>query len=54
MAGIASSYLLPRVRRQVEHQDGEEGDPHARDDEVHCVEQGLAAHGEVEGDIWVG
>ena len=46
-------YLLPGIRREVEHEHGEEGDAHAGDDQVDCVEQGLPPHRDVEGDVQV-
>ena len=46
--------LLPAVRREIKHQDGEEGDAHAGDDQVDCVEQRLPPHRDVEGDVQVG
>ena len=46
--------LLPAVRREIKHQDGEEGDAHAGDDQVDCVEQRLPPHCDVEGDVQVG
>ena len=48
------SYLLPTIRGQIKHQNGKEGDAHAGDDQVHRVEQRLAPHCNVEGDIQVG
>ena len=48
---IAQSDLLPTVRREVEHEDGEEADAHAGNDEVDGVEEGLPPHGDVEGDV---
>ena len=51
---LAQSDLLPTVRREVEHEDGEEADAHAGDDEVDGVEEGLPPHGDVEGDVQVG
>ncbi len=47
-------YLLSAVWRQVEDEHGEEGDAHARDDEVHRVEERLPPHRDVEGDVQVG
>ena len=47
-------YLLPAVRGEIEHEDGEEGDAHAGDDQVDCVEQRLPPHRDVEGDVQVG
>ena len=47
-------YLLARVWGKVEHEHSEEGDAHAGDDQVHCVEQSLPPHGDVEGDVQVG
>lgn len=47
------SHLFPAVRGQVEHKYGEEGDSHAGDDEVHCVEEGLPPHCYVERDVEV-
>ena len=37
-------YLLSGIWREVEGEDGEEWDAHARDDEVHRVEERLASH----------
>ena len=45
--------LFARVGRQVEREDGEERDAHARDDEVHRVEQRLPPHRDVERDVQV-
>ena len=45
--------LLPTVGREVENQDREEADPHAGDDQVDGVEEGLPPHGDVEGDVQV-
>lgn len=47
------AHLLPGVRRQVKHQHGEEADPHTGDDEVHGVEERLAPHRDVKGDVQV-
>ena len=47
-------HLLARVWGEVEDEDGEEGDAHAGDDQVDCVEQRLPPHGDVEGDVQVG
>lgn len=46
-------YLLPAVGRQVESEHGEEGDAHAGDDDVDCVEESFSPHGDVEGDVQV-
>ena len=54
MKCINGSYLLPTVRREIEHKYCEEGDAHAGDDQVDCVEERLPPHGDVEGDIQVG
>ena len=51
---LAQTDLLPTVRREVEHEDGEEADAHAGDDEVDGVEESLPPHGDVEGDVQVG
>ena len=48
-----TSHLLPTVGREVEDEDGEEADPHAGDDQVDRVEEGLPPHGDVEGDVQV-
>lgn len=53
MAGISNTYLLAGIRRQVEDKNGEEGDTHAGNDKVDGVEERLASHGDVEGDIQV-
>lgn len=45
---ILIGHLLARVGRQVEDKDSEERDAHTGDDEVHCVEERLAAHRQVE------
>ena len=45
--------LLAAVRRQVEDEHGEEGDGDGGDDEVDGVEERLAAHRDVEGDVRV-
>lgn len=45
--------LFTAVRWQVECQDGQKRDPHARDDEVDGVEQCFPPHGDVEGYIQV-
>ena len=47
-------YLLAGIGRQVEGEDGQKGDAHARDDEVDGVEERLAAHRDVERDVQVG
>ena len=47
-------YLFTAVRGQVEREHRQEGDAHARDDEVHGVEERLPAHLDVEGDVEVG
>ena len=47
------SHLLATVRGKIENKHGEERDAHARDDEVDCVEESLASHGDVERDIKV-
>jgi len=47
----AEGDFLARVRGQVEDQDGEEGDAHARDDQVHSVEQSLPPHHQLERDV---
>ncbi len=49
--GDTHGHLLARVRREVEDADGQERDEHARDDQVHSVEERLAAHGQFEGDL---
>ena len=49
-----TAHLLSAVRREVEDEDGEEADAHAGDDEVDSVEQGLAPHSHVEGDVKIG
>lgn len=46
-------YLFPAVGRQVEREDGEEGDAHAGDDDVDGVEESLPPHSDVEGDVQV-
>jgi hypothetical protein len=51
--GDGEGDLLPAVRGEVEHQDGQEGDAHARDDQVHRVEECLPPHCDVEGDVKV-
>ena len=51
--GDGEAHLLPGVRGKIEHQDGQEGDAHAGDDQVDCVEQGLPPHRDVEGDVQV-
>ena len=43
--------LLARVGRQVEDEDRQKGDAHARDDQVDRVEQRLAPHRHVERDV---
>ena len=50
---LAQTDLLPTVRREVEHEDGEEADAHAGDDQVDGVEESLPPHGDVEGDVQV-
>ena len=52
--GDGEGDLLPTVGGEVEDEDGEEGDAHAGDDQVHRVEQGLPPHRDVEGDVQVG
>ena len=47
------AHLFSTIRGKVEHQHGQEGDAHAWDDQVDCVEQGLTPHGDVEGDVQV-
>ena len=47
------NHLLPAVRGKIKYEDGQEGDAHAGDDQVDCVEQGLPPHGDVEGDVQV-
>lgn len=42
--GDGERHLLAAVGGQVEHQDRQERDAHARDDQVHRVEQRLAPH----------
>ena len=49
---IPPCYLFSRVRWQVKDEHSEEGYANAGDDEVHGVEEGLAAQGHVEGDVW--
>ena len=49
--GDGEAHLLPRVWGEIEHEDGEEGDAHAGDDQVDCVEQRLPPHRDVEGDV---
>lgn len=51
--GDGQRHLLTAVGGQVEHEHGEEGDAHARDDEVHRVEQRLAPHRDIERDVQV-
>ena len=46
--------LLSTIRREVEHEDGEEADAHTGDDQVDGVEESLPPHGDVEGDVQVG
>ena len=48
------AHLFSTIRGKVKHQHGQEGDAHAWDDQVDCVEQGLTPHGDVEGDVQVG
>lgn len=50
-AFIPSKYLLPGVGGQVEHQHCEEGDSHTWNDQVNRVEERLAAHRQLEGNI---
>ena len=45
--------LLSTIRREVEHEDGEEADAHTGDDQVDGVEESLPPHGDVEGDVQV-
>ena len=47
------NYLLATVWRQIEHKDRQEGDAHARDDQVDSVEQRLSTHSDVERDVQV-
>ena len=47
--GDAQGDLLPRLGRQVEHQHAQEANQHRRQDQVHCVEQGLPPYRYVEG-----
>ena len=47
-------YLLARIRRQVKSQNGQEGDAHARNDEIDGVEERFASHGDVERDVQIG
>lgn len=46
--------LLARLRGQVEDEHGEEGDAHARNDQIDRVEQGLASHRQLERNVRVG
>lgn len=46
-------YLFSTVRRQVKRENSEEADTHARDDDVHSVEEGLASHRDVECNVQV-
>ena len=48
-----NNHLLPAVRGKIKYKDGQEGDAHAGDDQVDCVEQGLPPHRDVEGDVQV-
>ena len=52
--GDGEGDLLPAVRGQVEDEHGQEGDAHAGDDQVDRVEESLATHSDVEGDVQVG
>lgn len=46
-------HLFARVGRKIKGENGEKRDAHARDDQVDCVEERLAAHGDVECDVQV-
>lgn len=46
-------YLFSRIRGQIEHEHRQKRDAHARDDEIHGVEEGLAPHCDVECDVQV-
>ena len=48
-----NNHLLPAVRGKIKYKDGQEGDAHAGDDQIDCVEQGLPPHRDVEGDVQV-
>jgi hypothetical protein len=45
------SDLLAGVRGEVENQDGEEGNTHARDDQVDRIEEGFATKTNVKRDV---
>lgn len=47
------THLFATVRRQIEHQNGQETDAHAGYDQVHSVEKRFPAHRDVERDIQV-
>ena len=51
--GDGEGDLLPTVGGEVEDEDCEEGDAHAGDDQVDCIEQRLPPHCDVEGDVQV-
>jgi len=48
------AYLFTAVARQVKRENREKRYPHARDDNVHCVEEGFPPHRDVERDVQVG
>lgn len=52
--GNAERDLFARVRGQVEDQDGEECQCDARNYQINRIEQGLAAHRQLEGDVGEG
>lgn len=49
----AQRHLLPAVRRQIEHQDGQRRDQHARDDQIDGVKEGLPLDDEIVSDVKV-
>ena len=49
--GNGQGGLLPRLGRQVEHEDRQVEDANARDYQIHDVEQGLPSDLQVEEDI---
>ena len=48
-----SPHLLSTVRRKVEYKYCEEGDAHARDDEIDSVEECFASHCDIKCNIKV-
>lgn len=54
LAKNVPAYLFTAVAGQVKCENREKRYPHARDDNVHCVEEGFPPHRDVERDVQVG